>query len=88
MGRDASGLSDSLSGEALRCGLQGALRGALVRSEASGGIHDGPEDLAGGNENKEAGTPHPPLLDLSSALANLAALGAPAHHPNSSSGDP
>lgn len=32
-----------------------------------------PSDLAGGNEKQEAGTPHPPLLDLSSALANLAA---------------
>lgn len=51
----------------------GCSQGALVRSEASGGTHDGSEsDLAGGNEDKEAGTPHPPLLDLSSARTSQA----------------
>lgn len=89
MGRDASGLSDSLRGRSSQVWATGRSQGALVRSEASGGTHDGSEsDLAGGNEDKEAGTPHPPLLDLSSALANLAGLGAPSHHPSLSSGDP
>lgn len=88
MGRDESGLSDSLRGRSSQVWATGCSQGALVRSEASGGTHDGSEsDLAGGNEDKEAGTPQP-LLDLSSALANLAALGAPGHHPSSSSGDP
>lgn len=41
------------------------------------GLHDGSEsDLAGGSEDKEAGTPHQPLLELSSAPANLVALGS------------
>lgn len=53
------------------------------------GLHDGSEsDLAGGSEDKEAGTPHQPLLELSSAPANLAALGSSGQHRSSSSGDP
>lgn len=39
------------------------------------------------SEDKEAGTPHPPLLELCSALANTAALGALGQHSSSSSGD-
>ena len=64
MGRDASGLSDSLRGRSSQVWATGCSQGALVRSEASGGTHDGSEsDLAGGNEDKEAGTPHPPLRE-------------------------
>lgn len=37
-------------------------------------MHRGSDgDLAGGSEDKEAGTPHPPLPELSSAPANPAA---------------
>lgn len=54
------------------------------------GLHDSSKsDLAGGNQDKEAGTPHPPLLELSSAPANAPALGSPGQqHPRSSLGDP
>lgn len=53
------------------------------------GLHDSSKsDLAGGNQDKEAGTPHPPLLELSSAPVNAPALGSPGQHPRSSLGDP
>lgn len=53
------------------------------------GQHDGSEsDLAGGSEDKEAGTRHPPLLELNFVPANRAAHGSAGQHPSLSSGDP